>query len=108
MNELSPAFKFVLAVLATWRVTHLLAREDGPFDIVLRLRLRLGDGMLGRLVDCFYCLSMWVAAPIALLIYVQPRDLLLIWLALSGAACLIDRIFREKVVIQPLPENEVN
>jgi hypothetical protein len=30
--------KFVLAVLATWRVTHLLASEDGPADIIVRYR----------------------------------------------------------------------
>ena len=106
MSELSPWFKFVLAVLATWRVTHLLAREDGPFNLLFRLRARLGEGMLGQLFDCFYCLSIWVAAPMALLIFKEPPDLLLAWLALSGAACLIDRNFREPVVIQPLASNE--
>ena len=40
--------KFVVAALATWRVTHLLASEDGPADIVVRVRRRLGDGVLGR------------------------------------------------------------
>ena len=30
--------RLVLAVLATWRLTHLLAREDGPADLLVRLR----------------------------------------------------------------------
>ena len=30
--------RFVLAVFATWRVTHLLASEDGPGDVVFHLR----------------------------------------------------------------------
>jgi hypothetical protein len=34
--------RFALASLATWRVTHLLAEEDGPWDAVVRARARLG------------------------------------------------------------------
>ena len=60
--------RFVLAALATWRVTHLLASEDGPADVVARVRARLGENFWGRLMDCFYCLSLWVAAPAALLL----------------------------------------
>jgi hypothetical protein len=83
--------RFVLAVLATWRVTHLLANEDGPADLIVRLRSRLGHGFAGQLMDCFHCLSFWVAAPMAWLVARTPLDLLLAWLALSGAACLLER-----------------
>lgn len=31
-----------LTTLAAWRLTHLLANEDGPADLVLRLRRALG------------------------------------------------------------------
>ena len=57
--------KLVLAILATWRLTHLLAREDGPADLIARARAALGDGAWGKMVDCFHCLSLWVAAPIS-------------------------------------------
>jgi hypothetical protein len=83
--------RFALASLATWRVTHLLAEEDGPFDAVVRLRARAGSGQLGALMDCFYCLSIWVAAPATLAVARRPRDAPLAWLALSGAACLLER-----------------
>jgi hypothetical protein len=83
--------RFALASLATWRVTHLLAEEDGPGDAVVRLRARLGAGQLGQLMDCFYCLSVWVAAPFSLTVARRRRDAPLIWLALSGAACLLER-----------------
>lgn len=96
--------RLVLAVLATWRITHLLVREDGPGDLMVHLRARLGGGVFGRLLDCFYCLSLWVAAPLALLVVRTPVDLFLTWLALSGAACLLERFGQEPVVIQPLPE----
>jgi hypothetical protein len=52
-----------LASLAVWRVTHLLAEEDGPADAVLRERARLGASHLGELMDCFMCLCLRVAAP---------------------------------------------
>lgn len=57
--------RFALAVLAAWRVSHLLAQEDGPGGIVARLRSRLGNGVLGNLLDCFLCVSVWVALPLA-------------------------------------------
>ena len=44
---------FLLAALATWRVTHLLASEDGPADVILRFRVRLGNTFAGKLMDCF-------------------------------------------------------
>ena len=58
--------RLILAVLATWRLSRLVAFEDGPWDAVARLRRLTGDGMLGHLMDCPYCLSLWFAAPAAL------------------------------------------
>lgn len=96
MNESNVWIRFVLAVLATWRVTHLLASEDGPADLIVRLRALLGSGFIGQLMDCFYCLSLWIAAPAALFISREPLGWLFSWLALSGAACLLEsRVHRQ-------------
>ena len=95
---------FILAVLATWRITHLLASEDGPADLIVRFRARLGNGLAAKLIDCFQCLSLWVAIPIAFFVSGKLLDLLLTWLALSGAACLLERIGQEPVVIQPVSQ----
>ena len=73
----------VLAALAVWRLTHLLAREDGPGDVVFRVRRALGDSVLGRALDCFYCLSMWVALPFAALLARSFGEGVMLWLALS-------------------------
>ncbi len=86
------AFRFLLATLAVWRVTHLLAREDGPWDLMLRLRRGLGAGMLARLVACFYCLSVWVALPFAWFLKGDAVETLVGWLALSGGASLLERL----------------
>jgi hypothetical protein len=83
--------RLVLAALACWRLTHLIAAEDGPFDLVLRLRRRLGDGVLGRLMDCPYCVSVWVAMPLAPLLCTDLPGWALSVAALSGAAGLVER-----------------
>ena len=81
----------VVGVLAVWRVTHLLNAEDGPWQIFVRLRRAAGDGFFGELLDCFYCLSLWVAAPVGWLLGRTWLERLLLIPALSGAASLLER-----------------
>jgi hypothetical protein len=96
--------RFVLAGLATWRVTHLLASEDGPAGVIAALRLHLADSRLGALMDCFGCLSLWVAIPLAFSVTRQPLELVLTWLALSGAAFLLERMSPEPLVVERLTD----
>ena|SRR5881396_3616629 len=102
MDEAGFWTRFVPAVLATWRITHLLAYEDGPADLIARFRARLGAGFLGSLMDCFQCLSLWIAAPFSFFIARRPLPLVVAWLALSGAACLLERAGRKPAVVEPL------
>jgi hypothetical protein len=88
----APWFGFVVASLATWRLCHLVAHEDGPFGAISGLRRRAGDGQLGRLMDCPYCLSLWFGVPFALWLGRGIADGMATWLALSGAACLIEHV----------------
>jgi hypothetical protein len=85
-----------VAVLATWRLCHLVAHEDGPWDAIVRLRQAAGDGALGRLMDCAYCQSLWWAAPFAAWLAHDGRCGVLpglaLWLAISGGACLIEKL----------------
>ena len=91
-QDLGFGVRFALASLATWRMTHLLAEEDGPADAVARVRARLGDGQAGALIDCFQCTSVWVAAPLSATVVRRRRHAPVTWLALSGAACLLERL----------------
>ena len=104
MSELGVWPRFVLAVLATWRVTHLLTNEDGPADLVVGFRRLLGRSLLGKLIDCFNCLSLWLAAPAALLVSRKPLEWFLAWLALSGGACLLERLGRDPIIIQSVSQ----
>ncbi len=83
-----------LGALSVWRITHLLAKEDGPWDLLVRLRQAAGSGFWGNLLDCFYCLSLWIAIPFAWWIGDGWRERLLLWPALSGATILLERVTR--------------
>src|ERR1044072_3170318 len=87
---------FLIAMLAVWRVTHLFWGEDGPGDIFVRLRRLAGRSLFGQLLDCFYCLSLWVAAPTAWLLGVTWLERGLLWFGLSGGAILLERLSERK------------
>lgn len=97
---MSPWFRFVMAVLAVWRTTHLLTQEDGPWDLVARLREQLGEGFWGRLMDCFKCLSLWISVPFAFFVGGGWSQGLVVWLALSGAAILLEGRNQEPVFLE--------
>jgi Protein of unknown function (DUF1360) len=94
--KLTPGSAFTVSALACWRVSHLVAKEDGPFDVVLRARARAGSSTLGRLMDCPYCVSVWAAMPLAAWTVrrarLRRRDTLPVLLAISGAACLAEKL----------------
>jgi hypothetical protein len=81
----------VLSIPAVWRITHLFSKEDGPFDIVFRIRKKAGNGFWGSLLDCFYCTSVWVSLPFAFWLGTSWAEKLLSWPALSGAVCLLEQ-----------------
>lgn len=85
-------YELLLAVLAVWRVTHLLHAEDGPWDAVARLRGWAGGGFVGSMMDCFYCASLWVALPAAALLGTGWQHFVLLWPALSAAAITLERV----------------
>lgn len=89
---MSGYYWFLLAALAVWRITHLLHVEDGPFEVLMRLRRVAGFGFWGELLDCFYCLSLWIAVPFAWLTGESWKERLLLWPALSAAAILMERV----------------
>ena len=84
--------EFILATLAVWRFTHLIAAEDGPFKLIAWVRGKAGQGFWGTLLDCFYCLSAWIAIPFAIAMGGSRWQKFLLWPALSAAAILLNRV----------------
>jgi hypothetical protein len=85
-------YRFLLGTLAIWRITHMLNAEDGPGEVFVHLRRQAGEGFLGQLLDCFYCLSVWIAAPLAILLGKKLGERALLWPALSAGAILLERV----------------
>lgn len=89
---MSPIEKYLVLLIAVWRVSHLISAEDGPFDLIIRLRKLLGNSFFGKLMDCFYCLSIWVALPAGLYAGTGGTEVLLLCLYYSGASILLEKI----------------
>lgn len=85
-----------LGILAVWRITHVLNSEDGPGDVFVRLRQFVGKGFWGALLDCFYCLSVWIAAPFAYWLGDDWKEKLLLWPALSAGGILMERLMSNR------------
>ncbi len=58
---------------------------------MVRLRRAAGAGFVGKMLDCFACASLWVSAPFALLSADGVRHGVLLWLAYSAGAILLER-----------------
>jgi hypothetical protein len=98
----SPLLWFPIAVLGVYRLSHLIASEDGPFDLVTRVRGAAGNGVFGRLLDCSLCLSLWLAVPFALLLATAPGEGVMLWLGLSGGSVFLERLTAPRPSVIPL------
>lgn len=76
---MSEALRVLLVILATWRITSLVVREDGPLDVFIKLRVKLGirynesgvaygTNVISRGLSCFWCTSVWVSFATAIFI----------------------------------------
>jgi hypothetical protein len=86
------SYRSLLGTFFVWNSTHLLSAEDGPWDVVVRLRRAAGDGFLGQMLDCFYCLSIWVSAILAIFLGKKFGERILLGPALSAGAILLERV----------------
>lgn len=101
-----PFYWLLLGTLCVWRITHLLSAEDGPWDIVVHVRRWAGTGFWARLLDCFYCLSLWIAAPFAFFLGESPGERLLLWPAMSAGVILLERVTNPEPKAPPAPYDE--
>jgi hypothetical protein len=89
------ALAFVVAVLATYRVSYLIAQEEGPFGIMAWLRGKIDPNQatwLGRGVRCVACVSVWIALIAALLIGATWGE----WLAIAGGVLVIHKAVNDR------------
>lgn len=97
---------FIILGLAVWRLSSLIAREEGPMQILDRFRYFAGvryadDGVyflnnFAKGISCPACLSVWIGA-IASVAYLLFNSSIVytgvVWaLALSAIAVIVDEI----------------
>lgn len=86
----------LLTALAAWRLARLLVREDGPFDVLTRVRYAAGVPQVGwpwspprpflsGVLACEWCASVWTA----LLLWPLRRTAPVRILAVAGAAAVL-------------------
>lgn len=95
----------LISILATWRLTHLINNEDGPFSILARFRHWAGvrfnafystpysNTELGKALICHWCLSVWIGVGLAI---IQRKP---IWYGLAysaGAIAIAEKILNEE------------
>lgn len=94
---------------AVWRLSSILVSESGPFDMMDKLRYRVGiryneynqvygTNTFADLFTCIWCMSVWVSA--ILVIITMANDFIgaMINVALAGSciAILIDTILEKE------------
>ena len=84
------ALRLVVLALATWRLSHLLVLERGPFGVFEALRQEAEGTEFGKMLDCVWCVSVWVAALLLLIerVWRWPATLL----GVAAGALLVDRV----------------
>lgn len=84
--------KYLVLVIVVWRLTHLISAEDGPFDLIIKLRKLAGNSFFGKLMDCFYCLSIWIGLLAAWYAGRHWEEIILLCLYYSGASILLEKL----------------
>jgi len=95
---------FALSVLAVYRVSHMIANEDGPLDVFVFIRERAGQkSWIGRGLNCVLCISFWLSAiPAAMTILSVGffrsnfESFILYWFAIAGGVLVIHKYFNKR------------
>lgn len=93
--------KIFIIGLTSWRIASLLAREEGPWGVLARLRDLVGFRWdeqsqrypateLAKMMDCVWCSSIWISIGAALFLWDWPTAILY-GLAASAVAIGFER-----------------
>jgi hypothetical protein len=97
--------QFLIAILATYRIAHLLPEDEGPFFIFTRIRSSVGTkammennelGFWANVdsgVNCVYCCGLYAAILVSLLILWQNYygNVFLLIFAIAGGQSLLQK-----------------
>lgn len=89
----------IVTALAVWRLSHALAKENGPLMMFARLRAYLAEkqkrsGGWYDMISCVGCVSFWLGLVAALWVAQDLFQLIGYSLAFSAFAVLLERYMR--------------
>ena len=100
--------RFILSVLATYRLSEMLVKDDGPFLLIAHLRSfvirksadeqKYSNGYAWQsaeeLFNCAHCMGVWVAAFFSLLLGWNSRlgNIIILILSMAGLQSFIQRL----------------
>lgn len=104
---------FIVAIIAlpfaVWRLSSLLVSESGPFDIMDKIRHRVGiryneynqvygTNTFADLFTCIWCMSVWVSALLVIIMMIDSFAGAIVNLILAGScsAIIIDTILEKE------------
>lgn len=87
---------FVIGALATYYLALSVTKQDGPFEMFLKLRnLWTDNDWIGRGIRCHVCVSLYSALIVTigavLLGWADVWAWPLVWLGLAGASVMLDK-----------------
>jgi hypothetical protein len=95
----------LILILATWRISSLLATEPGPWDVFGKLRTLVGvvydvngeahgTNVVGKAIICVWCNSLYIGAAWAPAWWLAPTAATLVALpfALSAGAVIVNEV----------------
>ena len=96
-NSISLLAATILIGLAAWRISWFFYSEDGPFGIAKKIRRLIGfdekdqapQTFLGELFDCVWCMSIWAAMMLSLLLYFFPEAGIFICVSFGASTIVI-------------------
>ena len=84
-------FTFLVAALATYRISFMIGQEDGPFDLFSRLRGKVGQReWYGRGMHCTLCISFWVSLLCAVFM-AEGVTIVTYWFGIAGGVLVLHR-----------------
>lgn len=94
---------WLILILGTWRITHMISQEDGPWDIFERLRVWLGvhydensipygANTIAKGILCMWCFSVWTGIIVYLFHNAYPEGTIAVLspFALSAAVIFVE------------------
>ena len=105
--QLHDALLILVAILATYRVAQFIVYDDAPFGLMNKARSYLGRKASGakkygawwslaELINCPFCVGLWVSLLVILFIFGVHWYSVLYWLAIAGGQAWLESMVQSR------------